>query len=243
MRENVNRDLHGSGPAGYLGGTRRWQVLKEDTTGLNLGKNETIVVKNCTICQVAKGQAQDIGLCTPLPVPKNIWKNLSMDFILVLPRTKKGVDSIFVVVDRFSKMAHFIPVQKTSDVPHVAKLFFQEVVRLYGVPSFIVSDRDNKFMAMFWITLWRKFDTSLKHGSTVYPQTDDQMKVINCTLGNLLRSICEDRPRAWDQALSQAEFAYNNATHSSTGMSPFFIIYRKVPHHLLDLASSSPRLG
>ena len=143
-----------------------------------------------------------------------------MDFVLGLPSTAKGHDSILVVLDRFSKMTHFIPCNKTNDASHVAKL----IVKLYGLPSTNVSNRDVKFVSYFWKTLWKLFGTTLKFSSAFHPQTDGQTEVVNRSLGDMLRCLVGVKQGVWDLILSTIEFSYNNYVNLSTSKSPFQIV-------------------
>ncbi|KAG8096288.1 hypothetical protein GUJ93_ZPchr0013g35274 [Zizania palustris] len=192
-------------------------------------------VSRCTTCNKAKSRLNPFGLYMPLPVPSVPWEHISMDFVLGLPRTKRGRDSIFVVVDRFSKMAHFIPCHKSDDATNIADLFFKDIIRLHGVPTTIVSDRDAKFLSHFWRSLWCKLGTKLLFSITCHPQTDGQTEVVNRTLGTMLRAVLKKNLKMWEECLPHVEFAYNQEVHSTTKVSPFQVVYGFNPCAPIDL--------
>jgi len=115
-------------------------MLKEHYYLPRMRKTVQHVIRRCATCQIAKSHLLPQGLYTPLPVYTVSWVDVSMNFILGLPRTQRNKDSIFVVMDRFSNMAHFIAYNKTNDATHIAKLYFKEVMRFHGIPYSIISD-------------------------------------------------------------------------------------------------------
>jgi hypothetical protein len=149
MRENILKEKHSGGLARHFSHDKTFMQLSSSYYCPRMRTNVKKFMNRCMIFQHAKGKRQNTGLYQPFPIPKRPWDAISMDFVLGLLRTQRGCDSVFVVVDRFSKMAHFIPCQKTSDATYIANLFFKEVVRLHGLPKSIVSDRDTKFVGNF----------------------------------------------------------------------------------------------
>jgi hypothetical protein len=183
------QEVHRGGLMGYFGVMKTEDVLAAHFFWPKMRRDVERYVSRCTTCNKAKSRLNPYGLYMPLPVPSVPWEDISMDFVLELPRTKRGRDSIFVVVDRFSKMAHFISCHKRDNVSHVADLFFTKIVCLHGVPNTIVLDRDAKFLSHFWRTLWFKLGTKLLFSTTCHPQTDGQTDVVNRTLSTMLRVV------------------------------------------------------
>nr|XP_043619798.1 uncharacterized protein LOC122591603 [Erigeron canadensis] len=221
------REAHGGGLAGHFGINKTGEILTEHFYWPRLLKNVLNIISRCPTCHQAKATFHK-GLYTPLLVPSQPWEDLSMDFIVALPRTQRGKDSIMVVVDRFSKMVHFVPCNTTNDASAVANFFIKEIVRLHGIPKTIVSDRDVKFLSYFWKTLWRLMGTRLMFSTSHHPQTDGQTEVTNKTIGMLLRTLVKKTLKDWDLKLAHAEFAFNRAPNYYTKKSPFEFVMESI---------------
>lgn len=170
MSLNLIKELHSGGLGGNFGMDKTTTLVKEKYFWPSINNDVRKFVKCCIFFQLAKARSQNTGLYTPLSIPKMPWKNVRMDFVLGLPGTQRKHDSVMVVVDRFSKMAHFIACKRTSDATEVVFLFFKEVVRLHGFPRTITSGRDTRFLGLFWRMLWKKTGSKILYISTCHTQ-------------------------------------------------------------------------
>lgn len=150
MRGNLIKEKHCGPMGGHFGIDKTLELVRRHYFWPKMQTYIRKFVESCTICQRAKGVSTNQGLYQPLTIPTKPWDSVSMDFVMGLPRTRQGFDNIFVIVDRFNKMAHFVPCKSKNDASHIANLFFKEVVRIHGLPSSIISDRDVKFQGHFW---------------------------------------------------------------------------------------------
>ena len=221
---------HDARTAGHLGFEKTYAALNQNFYWPAMTKMIRRYVASCSSCQRNKARNHlAFGPLQPLPIPKRSWEDVSMDLISGLPTTKDGHDAIVVIVDRLSKMAHFIPTNTTVTAPALAQLFFDHIFRLHGLPKSIVSDRDSRFTSLFWKALFRCLDTKLAMSSAYHPQTDGQTERTNRTLEQMLRNYVSARQDDWDKCLTSAEFAYNNAKQSSTQTTPFLLVYGQHP--------------
>jgi hypothetical protein len=158
-------------------------------------------------------------------VPEWKWEEIAMDFIWGLPRTQSGYDSIWVIVDRLTKVAHFIPVKTTYSEPQLANLYMSRIVYLPGVPKKIVSDGGTQCTSKFWERLHETLDTQLHFSFAYHPETDGQTERVNQILEDMLRACALQYGRSWDKSMSHVEFSYNNSYQESLKIALFEMQY------------------
>jgi hypothetical protein len=226
LRKTILREAHDSAYSIHPGSTKMYKDLKQRYWWYGMKRDVAAHVALCDMCHRVKAEHQKpAGLLQPLKVPEWKWEEISMDFIVGLPRTPAGYDSIWVIVDRLTKVAHFIPVKTTHSCARLAKLYMSRIVCLHGVPKKIVSDRGTQFTSRFWEKLHESMDTKLNFSSAYQPQTDGQTKRTNHILEDMLRACALKHGGSWDKSLPYAEFSYNNNYQASLKMAPFEALY------------------
>jgi hypothetical protein len=203
-----------------------YQDLKRRFWWYGMKRKIAEYVARCDSCQRINAEnLRPAGLLQPLQIPQWKWDEIGMDFIVDLPRTRAGYDSIWVVVDRLTKAAHFIPVKTTYNSAVLAELYMTQIVCLHGIPKKIVSNRGTQFTSHFWQQLHEALGTHLKFSSAYHPQTDGQTKRTNRILEDMLRACALQDQLGWDKRLPYEEFSYNNSYQTSLKMSPFEALY------------------
>ncbi|KAA0064005.1 pol protein [Cucumis melo var. makuwa] len=226
IKTELLSEAHSSPFSMHPGSTKMYQDLKRVYWWRNMKREVAEFVSKCLVCQQVKAPRQKpAGLLQPLSIPEWKWENVSMDFITGLPRTLRGFTVIWVVVDRLTKSAHFVPGKSTYTASKWAQLYMSEIVRLHGVPVSIVSDRDARFTSKFWKGLQTAMGTRLDFSTAFHPQTDGQTERLNQVLEDMLRACALEFPGSWDSHLHLMEFAYNNSYQATIGMTPFEALY------------------
>src|SRR3954470_11822245 len=226
LRKLILQEAHNSPYSIHSGNTKMYLDMKERFWWHKLKKNIAKHIALCDVCSRVKAEHQKpAGLLQPLLIPEWKWDKLGMDFITGLPRTRSGYDSIWVVVDRLTKVAHFIPVKITYTSAKLAKIYMNRIVCLHGVPKIIVSDRGTQFTSHFCKQLHESLGTRLEFSTAFHSQSDGQTERVNQILEDMLRACALDYGSSWDDNFPYAEFSYNNSHQASIGMAPFEALY------------------
>jgi len=240
LRQDIIRECHDALSAGHFGVAKTLQKVAKRFWWPHMSRSVRAYVLACPSCQRNKASNQPpAGLLQPLPVPEQKWEHMTMDLITDLPVTKHGYDAVVTFVDRLTKQVHFAPTKKRVTAVGLARLFRRTVYRQHGMPKVIVSDRDDRFVSKFWKSLFSSLGTELKFSTAFHPQTDGQSERANRTLEQYLRNYVCARQDDWDDYLDLAEFAMNDTVNSSTGYSPFQLLYGVSPRTAVDMACES----
>ena len=223
----VMRELHSIPYSLHPGIQRTVQKVRRHFFWKGMTVHVREYVEACPICQVEKTDHTLVkGKLQSTSIPEKKWSEVSLDFVTDLPVTRSKKDSILTVVDKATRMVHLIPCRKTTTAAEAAKLYWDNVVKLHGVPRVLYSDRGTQFTSQFWRTLWGLTGTQLRYSTAYHPQTQGVVERMNAVVGQMLRcTIQNERGGNWDQVLPTIEMTINSLPNSSTGYSPFYLNY------------------
>ncbi|KAJ9539079.1 hypothetical protein OSB04_031812 [Centaurea solstitialis] len=226
LRSMIMDEAHQSKYSIHPGSDKMYKGLKEHHWWPGMKKDIATYVSKCLTCARIKAEHQKpSGLLQQPEIPEWKWERISMVFVTKLPKSKKGHDSIWVIVDRLTKYAHFLPIRESFSIDRLAQLYVDEIVMRHGVPISIISDRDNRFTSRFWQSLQATLGTSVDLSTAYHPQTDGQTERTIQTLEDMLCACVLEFGDSWDDHLPLVEFSYNNSYHTSIQCAPYEALY------------------
>ena len=222
VHTRVLQQKHDHPTAGHFGYNKTLELLRRDYVWPSIRSDCKKFVEQCVLCARNKPSCHwPYGLLQPLPIPERPWHSISMDFIKQLPPSN-GFTAILVIIDRLLKESVFIPTIDTATAINVADAFVTHVFSKHGIPLHVSSDHGSEFTSHFFHSLGSLLRMRLHFTSGHHPAANSQVERINSTLEQYLWIYCNYEQDNWSKLLPLAEFAYNNAPHASTGVSPFF---------------------
>ncbi|GJT58754.1 putative reverse transcriptase domain-containing protein [Tanacetum coccineum] len=226
VRTKIMDEAHKTRYSVHPGADKMYYDLRDMYWWPGMKKEIAIYVSKCLTCAKVKAEHQrPSGLLQQPEIPEWKWEKIAMDFITKLPRSSSGHDAIWVIVDRLTKLAHFLAIREDYSMEKLARLYIDEIVARHGVPTLIISDRDGRFTSRFWQTMQKALGTRLDMSTAYHPQTDGQSERTIQTLEDMLRACVIDFGGSWNIHLPLAEFSYNNSYHSSIRCAPFEALY------------------
>ncbi|GJT40263.1 putative reverse transcriptase domain-containing protein [Tanacetum coccineum] len=226
LRDLIMLESHKSKYSIHPGSDKMYHDLRKLYWWPNMKADITTYVSKCLTCAKVKVEHQKpSGLLQQPEIPIWKWERITMDFITKLPTTPSAYDSIWVIVNRLTKSAHFILINEKFKMERLTRLYLKEIVCRHGVPVSIISDRDPRFASRFWTSLQKSLGTNLDMSTAYHPETDGQSERTIQTLEDMLRTCVIDFGSGWDKHLPLAEFSYNNSYHASIKAAPFEALY------------------
>jgi len=225
LKAQLLRNYHESPVAGHIGRNKTYELLSREYYWPRMYDYVARWLRNCHTCRRAVPSREAYqGVLKPLPVPDRAWRDVTVDFVVQLPKSNR-YDAVMTVTDRLTKMKHLIPCYTTCNAEDAATLFLQHVWKLHGLPNSVVSDRGPQFTSEFWKHLNYRLKIKALLSTAFHPETDGQSERTNAVLEQYLRAYVNYLQDDWYHWLPLAEFALNSARSESTAVSPFFANY------------------
>ncbi|GJU87756.1 putative reverse transcriptase domain-containing protein [Tanacetum coccineum] len=206
LRSVIMHESHKSKYSIHPGSEKMYQDVKKLYWWPNMKADIATYVSKCLTCARVKAEHQrPSGLLVQPEIPEWKWDNITMDFITKLPRSSQGFDTIWVIVDRLTKSAHFLPIRENDSLDKLARLYLNRIVARHGIPASIICDRDGRFTSNFWRSFQKALGTDICMSTAYHPETDGQSERTIQTLEDMLRACVIDFGKGWVKHLPLAE--------------------------------------